>query len=93
MTSPMLPFSESLAHHALTVAARAEWLAEQQRRDTHCWRILGLLRSGRRTNRELNAVSFDYRRRVSDLRERGYVIQCRKSEQPGLTYYTLEVEE
>ncbi len=76
MTEQLLPFSEALAPRLMLTEPQEAWLVEQERRDTHCWRILALLKSGPRTNRELSQVSLDYRRRVSDLREQGHSVVC-----------------
>lgn len=90
MSEQLLPFCEALAPRLLLTDPQEAWLAEQQRRDTHCWRILALLQQGARTNRELAQISLDYRRRVSDLREQGHTIVCSPIDgKPGLTRYEL----
>lgn len=48
--------------------------------------VLATLKSGPRTNRQLNAICFSYRQRVSELRDAGYVIDCERGED-GLAVY------
>jgi hypothetical protein len=65
--------------------------AEHRRRTSQCDRILDRLRQGPATNHELSQVALKYTNRISDLRDRGHVIEC-EDLGGGLTRYTLTRE-
>lgn len=53
-----------------------------------CAKILERLKQGPATNYELSAISLKYTSRVSDLRNSGFVVVCRRGE-GGTTVYRL----
>ena len=65
--------------------------AEMKRLQSQSERIITRLRQGPATNYELADISLKYTGRVSELRKRGYHIQCRTVSPRGLgiTVYKL----
>lgn len=49
--------------------------------------VLATLKAGPKTNRQLNAICFSYRQRVSELRDAGYVIDCERGDDGIATYF------
>lgn len=65
---------------------------EQTRLSRQCADILARLQQGPATNDELSRISRKYTSRISDLRQRGYVVICtRQDHKSGLTEYRLEL--
>ena len=52
--------------------------------------ILDLLRGGPATTKALHAVAYQYNARIHELRNSGYVVECKK--QNGTHIYTLKSE-
>jgi len=69
---------------------------EHRRMGRQCRAILELLRAAGSvgvTNRELSEISLKYTGRISDLRKRGYRIECDQDRRPnGLATYRLLAE-
>lgn len=55
-------------------------------------KILARLREGPATNAELAELSLKYTSRISDLRARSYVIECKRHGRGGITTYQLKWE-
>ena len=53
--------------------------------------ILARLRRGSVTNKELSKIALKYTSRISDLREHGYTIDCRRGKGGMHTYKLIEV--
>jgi hypothetical protein len=67
----------------------AQLTAEDLQRITgHNGVILRMLKTGPKTNATLASISLNHTARISNLRARGYVIECAKIG-GGLTIYTL----
>ena len=62
----------------------------QRRLSKQCAAILARLQEGPATNSELARMALSYTRRLSDLREAGYAVDCyKKDEETGLNWYRL----
>ena len=62
----------------------------QRRLSRQCAAILARLQQGTATNSELAGLTLSYTRRLSDLREAGYTVDCyQRDEQTGLNWYRL----
>ena len=62
----------------------------QRRLSKQCAAILDRLQQGPATNSELARLALSYTRRLSDLREAGYTVDCyQRDEQTGLNWYRL----
>jgi hypothetical protein len=62
----------------------------QQRLSRQCAAILARLQQGPVTNRDLSQLALSYTRRLSDLREAGYAVECyRSDEATGVNWYRL----
>ena len=63
----------------------------QQRLSRQCAAILARLQEGPVTNRALSQLALSYTRRLSDLREAGYAVECYlKDDATGVNWYRLE---
>jgi hypothetical protein len=69
----------------------AEDLVKSGRMEGQCAEILQRLRKGKASSEDLAYYSLKYTARISDLRQRGYVIEASQDE--GVWWYTLKESE
>jgi len=84
LTKPTVSVLETKDPHVAT--GNAPRLTGQNRA------ILARLRCGSATNKELSRIALKYTSRISDLREHGYTIACRRGEGGIHTYILIGVK-
>lgn len=66
---------------------------ERERLSGQCSLILGMLMTGRKTNRDLSHHSLKYTGRISELRDKGHDIRLvARNRETGLCWYALFVD-